>query len=235
MAPKARSTDHPNTIKARDEFHREVGLAVTSWSNVDDQLFDICAAVTGTTRTEAAKKYSKAGMLGAKLKLVDKLVRSILPPTKATEPVHPDTAQWGAMVKELWAMTNIRARIAHQPVTETVMPRLKATDEPVPRGVPIPAGDIKYGAWHSIYPGEAERLGRDQKDIKPLRLKDVIAHRDLVSEMERRLSDFRSKTLTPHLQRMRQPKRKEAPPVVLQIGKGPAKVTAFIVTETKPR
>jgi hypothetical protein len=103
-----------------NEFHKRVGLCITAWATLEEQLFNICHSSLGSSKVRAAIVYFKIPGLDARLSLIDELVISVLP-----KPIredgghqHKDAATWAALCNRIRDQLSTRRRIAHHPVRE---------------------------------------------------------------------------------------------------------------------
>ena len=64
--------------QAYQEFYTVVGRCIAEWGNVEDWLFKLCRECLGPYEQSAIVYYRTPGV-DVRLKLVDELVRSILP------------------------------------------------------------------------------------------------------------------------------------------------------------
>jgi hypothetical protein len=108
-----------------DAFFTWVGKCITSWSRVEDHLFEICHKVLGCTKRRAAIVYYRTPTIDARLSLTDELLLSLLP--KKDPPIgghdHADVRAWNDIRKSIIALLPDRNRIAHHPVQESAFGR----------------------------------------------------------------------------------------------------------------
>jgi hypothetical protein len=167
---------------AFDEFFKWVGICITEWSRVEDQLFLICRKCLKTRFDLAAIVYYRTPQLDARLKLVDELVRATLPQRakKNGGHDHPDVKQWISVKAEITALLETRRRIAHHPMTS---------------GLDLETSD---GFWIQIAPSFAESLrGKDNK-LKPLEQADLEQHAIKLQDVVNQLALFYQHTLPKH-------------------------------------
>src|SRR3954447_14131433 len=86
----------PSPLPPSVEFYSYVGLCITAWAKVDEELFDILVDVLGTGREKASIIYYRINMLAGRMGLVDELTASILPkPQKKNGGHHhPLVVEW---------------------------------------------------------------------------------------------------------------------------------------------
>jgi hypothetical protein len=85
------------------EFHMYVGLCITAWAKVEEQLFRMCARCLGTSDELAAIVYYRTPNMDTRLKLVDELLRAVLPKRKRKSGGHdhPDVKKWNTLRSNL--------------------------------------------------------------------------------------------------------------------------------------
>jgi hypothetical protein len=171
-----------------DEFLMWVGICVTEWARIEEQLFHLCEKALNTRVERAAIVYYRTPTIDARLKLVDELVRSVLPKRerKVGGHDHPDLKEWNALQNEITDLLSTRRRIAHHPVAayiETVGRRL---------------GELEAKTWLEIYVSDAERLRERASDMVPLKQDDLVQHTMKVQAAVTRLAKFLRETLPKH-------------------------------------
>lgn len=167
---------------AFDEFFKWVGVSITEWSRVEEQLFVICRKCLKTRYDLAAIAYYRTPQLDARLKLVDELVRATLPQRakKNGGHDHPDVKQWISVKAEITALLETRRRIAHHPMKASL--------------------DLETTSGFAIYiaPSFAESLrGKDNK-IKPLKQTDLEQHVIRLQDVVNQLALFYQHVLPKH-------------------------------------
>lgn len=176
-----------------DEFHSMVGVCITEWANVDNELFRIFQKCVGPYDQCAIIYYRTPG-LDARLNLTDEIVLSVLPPKdrESGGHDHPDVKAWKTAREGFTQLLSIRRRIAHHPVqirTESV-----ASGSVLGAGV---VGQIVFGqpstpppSWFELYESAHEgRRGRGGPK-PPLRLEDLAEHLTEVVHLRDRLYLF---------------------------------------------
>jgi len=175
-----------------------VGLCITAWAKVDEELFDIFVEVTGTTGELGSIIYYRITTLSGRLHLVDELTLSILLKPERKNGGHPH-----ALVVE-WTNSNnalfkTRTQIAHYPVDK----RLSLVTR-TPEGRFLPGflfQSMRQRGWtlNSIYVGQSERLRGKHDQTKPLAAEPLphIAHQ--VQAAALKLGNFRAARLGPHV------------------------------------
>src|SRR2546421_3776939 len=78
----------PSPLPPSVEFYMYVGLCITAWAKVDEELFDILVDVLGTTRQLGSIIYYRITMLSGRLALVDELTLSVLPKSEKKNGGH---------------------------------------------------------------------------------------------------------------------------------------------------
>ncbi len=169
----------PQQSSPHDEFLMWVGICITGWAKIEEYLFRICAASLGTTDERAAIVYYRTPSLESRLKLVDELVKTVLP--KKDRPSgghdHPTVVLWDALRKNLGNLLPVRNRIAHHPVTVRS----------------VSAGDdapLEAMTWFELYVSDSERLRGRDNNVKTLMVDDLSRHRLAVEDVRTRLRKF---------------------------------------------
>jgi hypothetical protein len=154
-----------------DEFYKWVGHSITAWANVETWFFQLCWRSIGSSeasKERAAIVYFRTPTLDARIKLVDELVKTILPRPQRRKGGHayPDVQQWNKLKKKLEKNLSTRNRIAHHPAGPRkgiveIRPAHGPPNEPSP-------GTVHFRVAHAIaefsrleiYMSEDEQLRR---------------------------------------------------------------------------
>jgi hypothetical protein len=161
------------------EFFSQVGGAITDWAAIDERLFNICADVLKTDRRLSAVVYYRNTTLGARLVLVDELLKATFPkenPSGGQD--HPMIVTWSKLYKPINDELNVRNRLAHSTAGRMVT----ASDNP---DGSFAITDAWWGSYISL--GEKLRKGTAPPE---LRLKDVTNHRRAVGRFFTALWNF---------------------------------------------
>ena len=94
-------------VKQVQEHHQLVGQCISLWAMLDEQLFNTCRLVLGTSAEIAAVVYFEFQTFNQRLTLTDKLVRH----TFEGEPVQ--LAAWKSLHSRLASGARVRNRLAH--------------------------------------------------------------------------------------------------------------------------
>jgi hypothetical protein len=166
-----------------DEFFARVGEAITNWADIDEQLFHTCHRIIGTTMERASIIYYRTPSLEARLNLTNDLMITALPrrARKSGGHVHESVVKWKKLSNDVHRALQIRNQLAHSPVTFAV--DLGVVGDP----------RAKMDAWYSSYISFAEMLRGTNKT--ELRIKDINEHLRAVSDLNKRLKQFRELVL----------------------------------------
>jgi hypothetical protein len=212
-------------LLAKQEFYMYVGLCITAWAKVEDELFDICATVLGCTQERASIVYYRTPAVSARLELADELVLSALPRRVGNGGhEHEDVKRWKALKKDLLGLTATRRKIAHQPVNHAVAMRFRDTGELIPVGQPVPIGNLSFENTYWIHTSSAEGLRGRDSGHRPLKTDDLSVHCTQLELIAPKIRNFRAAILQRHIDQAaaRQAMRERAaktPNVRLTIGK----------------
>jgi hypothetical protein len=173
----------PSLSEQAQPFFYTVGLAVTEWAKIDEELFHICADALRTHGRLAAIVYYRANAIGLRLVLVDELVRAIICPEKRASGEHPNDMEndWKEIKLVADSLLPLRNQLAHSPAS----PRTEFIDNAEPGKPPVMADP-----WWAVYMGRTEELrGRD---VKPeIRLDDIKKHIRSLEYLWHKMRDFR--------------------------------------------
>src|ERR1700722_18093326 len=103
-------------IEAKNaEFYTDVGKFITTWAEIDNNLFNICHDVLGCSWQHAGIVYSRFKLLAAKLAFVDTLIVSVIPkPAKKNGGhIHKDEKLWRRIIAGISDRFGVRTRVAH--------------------------------------------------------------------------------------------------------------------------
>jgi hypothetical protein len=181
MAEESPPLSEHGISKDEREFLYEVGNAITQWAKIDERLFSICAAILRADKQHVALIYYRHNSLGGRLRLVDDLVKTILPPNADPKrnPDPPVTAAWKAVVIGITNSLSVRNQLAHSPSG----PQVEVKDRP---DGTFAITDI----WWASYVSATDKL-RDVAASKPdLRIDEVKSHVHSVGQIWMSLRDF---------------------------------------------
>ena len=199
----SKSTNKPPPLLPGVEFYMYVGLCITAWAKVDEELFDILVDVLGTNRELTSIIYCRITMLSGRLGLVDELTTSVLPKPekKIGGHHHALVVGWTNLKKEVEGLFSTRTQIAHHPVDNKLTFRYRESGEIVPAGISIPIDQTVWENSYSIYVGQSERLRGRHEQAKPLTADELSLHCRQVQAAAEKLKQFRAAHLVPHLAR----------------------------------
>lgn len=180
-----------------DEFHMWIGKCITAWAKVEEHLFDICVKSLGTTQQKAAIVYFRTPTLDTRLKLVDELVRTVLPKRERKDGGHDheDVKTWNKFRKQIGEILPVRNRLAHHPVFQKAIGPL-----PPPIYSSAAATDLFTFSWFESYMSEPEQLRESDKELKPLMTGDLSSHRIETELVITNLEIFRRHVLSKYVQ-----------------------------------
>jgi hypothetical protein len=191
----------PSPLPPSVEFYSYVGLCITAWAKVDEELFDILVDVLGTSRELGSIIYYRITSLGGRLGLVDELTLSVLPKPETRNGAHPHALalEWTALRKAVQALTSTRTQIAHHPVDRKIEFSYKDSGDAVPAGTAVPIHQTTWVDSYSIYVGQSERLRGKNGQNKPLTADSLSSHCQQVQAAATKLRQFRAASLVAHL------------------------------------
>lgn len=187
MTQKPSPTSEHSVTPEEKEFLYCVGRAITEWAQVDERLFQICAAVLRASKEHVAIIYYRTNTLGARLVLVDELVTTVLPKSDRKNGGHnpPVTADWMSLKKDIEDALSVRNQLAHSPSGP------QAELERRPDGT---AGITDI--WWASYKSATEKLrAKGRGNIGDLKIDDVTAHVQAVGHIWIRLRNFETTSL----------------------------------------
>jgi hypothetical protein len=169
------------------EFYSLVGVAVTDWAHIDQELFRICAHILQSCEQHSAIVYYRTPTLRSRLTLVDELIHTIFPKSSKKSGAH--TSQSEKMWTELHTGINdelsVRNQLAHSPSGLFI----ESPGEPI---VPHGVTDVRFASYMSA----TEKLRGRLKDTREeLRVDDVKDHLKKVKDLFIRLRNFRGSEL----------------------------------------
>jgi|ERR1700733_4291601 hypothetical protein len=167
---------------AFDEFFKWVGVCITEWARVEDQLYMICRKCLRTRHDLTAIVYYRVSQLDARVALVDELVAATLPKRtrKNGGHDHPDFKVWASVRKEIADLLGTRRRIAHHPMRAHI-------DLETSKGTRV-----------HIEPSFAETLRGKSDKLSPLEQADLEQHVIKLQEVVNRLAVFYQHALPKH-------------------------------------
>jgi hypothetical protein len=209
----------------KQEFYMYVGLCITAWAKIEEELFNICVDALGCTQERASIVYYRTPTVRSRMDLVDELVSTVIPrPKKDGAHPHEDTKTWRGLKKKLADLSEVRRKIAHQPVNNAVAIRNKQTGELIKIGESMLLDRATYEHSYWIYMSHAESLRGRGIEHHQLKTDDLAIHCAELETIVSKIKSFREQKLRAHIQEsarqesMHQMARKH-PNVVLTIGK----------------
>jgi len=173
-----------------DDFLMWVGFCITAWARTEERLFKICETCLQARKDRVAVVYYRTPTIDARIKLIDELVRTVLPKSQKKNGGHdhPDLVEWNRLRKDMVDLLGARSRIAHHPV------RAQSA-----RGQNRAFWYLEKSSWFEIYASDAERLRTGRDDAKPLKQDDLVSHCHMVHEITRRAAKFSKDVLPKHV------------------------------------
>jgi hypothetical protein len=169
------------------EFYSLVGVAVTDWAHIDQELFRVCADILKSDGQHAAIVYYRTPTLSARLTLIDELIHTIFPKPIRKSGGHPSQSEkmWGKLHNDIDEELSVRNQLAHSPSGLLIESPGEAT------APPHWVTDVRYASYMSA----TEKLrGRDHR--KELKVGDVKDHLKKVKGLFIRLRNFRESELS---------------------------------------
>lgn len=104
------------------EFYRHIGIAITEWAFLEDELFHICASILKAAQHHTAIIYYRTPTLDGRLSLVDELASTVFPNPERNSGGHPHEAAklWKEIAKSIRDGLAIRRQLAHSPCAQVV-------------------------------------------------------------------------------------------------------------------
>jgi hypothetical protein len=172
------------------QFFYWVGLAVTQWARIDEELFSICAAVLKADQRHVAIIYYRTPSLEARISLTNDLAKTVMPQRKRKNGGHasPFERKWDKLIQDIKDALRIRNQLAHSPVGGVL--KFVGSDNSDPYNTVLIA-EPHYASFMS----EAEKLrGKDTKD--DITIGGIIKHVRLIGEFIDQLKSFRHNDLS---------------------------------------
>lgn len=165
------------------EFYSLVGVAVTDWARIDQELFGICADILKSDAQHVAIIYYRTPTLGSRLTLVDELIHTIFPKPRKSG-AHPSESEkiWAKLYNDIDEKLSVRNQLAHSPSGLMIES---------PGEVPHWVTDIRFASYMSA----TEKLRGRLETRKELRVDDVKDHLKKVKDLFIRLRNFRGREL----------------------------------------
>lgn len=165
-------------------FYCAVGMAITAWAHVEEELFKICASVLKGTHQRVAIVYYKTPTLDGRLTLAAELVSTVMPPRNPPNSGHASKEEqvWDGLRGDIRKALPIRNQLAHSPSSP-----MAEIEEPSDGEEPR----IIRAIWWASYTSHIEKLRGKKVEDNPLKLNDVEDHIALVFKLVSRLHLFR--------------------------------------------
>jgi hypothetical protein len=179
------------------EFMTYIGMCITEWSSVEDEIFETFQSVLGTDHDHTAILFYSAPSLETRLVLCSELLATIFPKPsrKSGGHIHDDLRAWERLCESMRVEMKIRNRLAHSPV----MPYLRSGQNwlrAISRGEEI--------AFRLYTPLQKKNRARHAKE-EPLEIGALKAHLANVAILAAGLQVWR-RALPEHIAKRRPPK-----------------------------
>jgi len=188
--------ENPQTLHQRsDQFYMLIGHCIAGRAHVDEALFQIFA-VCVRPYEQAAIVYYRTPGLDLRLKLVDELVRSVLPrrTRKSGGHDHPCVKSWVRTFGMIDPLFTTRRRIAHHRVEMKQIHNMLAM---------FIRPDLLGDDLFRISPSPHERVRAREADATPLMLDDLKKHIMDINKAAEAVRGFRE-TLIAHVSESRE-------------------------------
>jgi hypothetical protein len=174
---------------AERDFLMWVGYCITTWAEVEEQLFQICWKCLHCPKEQAAIVYYRTPSLDARVSLTDELVKYILPKPERRSGGHDHVSvkAWKQIERKFRSLLPTRNRIAHHPLVRAE--------------IPLGPGMLSGMHWHYIYTSDAEMLREKGEVPMPLHVGDLQAHHILTLGLKSEIENFLIMILIEHLPR----------------------------------
>jgi hypothetical protein len=170
--------DHkPQTVQEiGDEFMRFLGMCITEWAQIEEELFEICHAILRTRKEHTAIIYYRTPTLDSRLELAEELVTTMFPKPESGAHPSPERRIWKDIYDEVKNLLPKRNQLAHSPVGPTI------TDI---------NGDWLTDVKYESYPHPHEKMRGKAKEKQPMELSDLKDHISSASLLWAHLRTFR--------------------------------------------
>jgi hypothetical protein len=143
------------------EFYYFVGVAVTDWAHIDQELFRICADILKSDGQHVAIVFYRTPTLSARLNLVDELIHTIFPKPTRKSGAHPSESEkiWNKLYNDINEVLSVRNQLAHSPSGPLIE---RSGEPPVPHGI--------TDVWFASYMSATEKLRGRPDSWKELKI-----------------------------------------------------------------
>ena len=170
-----------------EQFYQMIGACITTWANVDEELFRIFRRCVGPLE-QSAIIYFKTPSLEVRRTLTEELVYSVLPKTRSGDQPHPSVKAWKEASKSFQELSKIRGQIAHHRMSYLVDP-MKFTE---------PGAKREDTEWFQLYLTFGQEH-RKRDAGKPLKYRDLVQHLEGVLQLSIALNRFGRDVLPKHV------------------------------------
>jgi hypothetical protein len=168
------------TQQEADKFYATLGSAITDWSNLEQELFEITAAILDCTRERAAIVFYRTPTVDSRVTLTSDLVHSMFPRHRPGEHPHLAVKTWKDLQAAIKDNLSVRNRLAHHPVAPVVDIYESEDGE-----------EHRIEIRQASYISRTEHLRRREQAPDALGIEEIDAHMKIVSRLINRLRDFR--------------------------------------------
>ena len=166
----------PQTIQQMgDEFMRLLGMCITEWAQIEEELFEVCHIILKTTQEHTAIIYYRTPTIDSRIQLANELVTTVFPPPKSGD--HPPVQKktWAGICSEFKRLLPERNLLAHGKVGPTI------TDV---------NGDWLRDVKYEAFPHPHEKM-RGKPTKKPMTAEDLKDHISGAAHLWSALRNFR--------------------------------------------
>jgi hypothetical protein len=154
-------------------FYYHMGVAIATWAQIDEELFNICREILRVPLKHVAIIYRPSATLAAHVALVNDLVQTLF-----TDHKEVNAKNWNALKKTISDQMAVRNQLAHNATTPVVV-----TD-----------GHEIIRHYFTTAQSTAQKSLKPSKD-QGLQIQDIINHQELVGRLFHKLVVFREHTL----------------------------------------
>jgi hypothetical protein len=168
--------NNPQTIQEMgDEFMRFLGMCITEWAQIEEELFESCHAILRTKKEHTAIIYYRTPTLASRLELVSELITTVFPLPKSGDHPSLERRTWKEIHDDFERLLPERNLLAHSPVGPTITNT---------------NGDWLNDIRYESYTHRNERM-RGKSAKGPMTLEDLRKHISSLVSLWSRLRTFR--------------------------------------------
>lgn len=175
--------------KMGEQFMMLLGMCITDWAHIEEELFAICRAVLQTSPERTSIVYFRTPSISARIELVDELIFTVLSDRSAAKD-NRDVKEWTKLKRDIQSELSVRNRLAHSPAGPVLMGPIGNWHEYFSAGE-----KIRYESY--AIPSETMRSRTKKKSA--LSADDLETYLKKLAHLNIRLRDFRHSTLRRYL------------------------------------